>query len=245
MDEPQIAGLSWQKKIVFALIPIVAFLALMETALRVAIPTRNVRTLCFHPIMGQLYCASATGSIMYDIPVSTNSDGLIDKEYPVKRTPGTARIAVLGDSMTAGEATPMGLRFHELWEKRIPNRLGREIEFLNFGTRIFGTWESLQMFHLRAAKYKPDLTVLNLYWGNDIGDNVRSLIKGKANPLLEEYPNPTLWKEIVLARKKINKWLWNNISLYQFFRHHYNKLETKIKLWFHEGFRKKTRLEKF
>ena len=151
MDEQRIAGLSLRKKIVFTLIPVIVFLAILEIVLRTIIPIRNVRVLCFHPIMGHHYCAGATGSIMYDVPISINSDGLIDREYPVERVPGTARVAVLGDSMTAGEAAPMGLRFHELWEKRIPPRLGREAEFLNFGVRIFGTWEALQMFHLKAA----------------------------------------------------------------------------------------------
>ena len=209
-------------------------LGIFEIVLRTIVPIKNVRTLCFHPIMGQHYCANATGSIMYDIPISINSDGLIDKEYPIAKAPGVTRVAVLGDSMTAGEAAPMGLRFHELWEKIIPKRLDRKVEFINFGVRVFGTWEELQMFHLKAAKYKPDLTILNLYWGNDIGDNVRSLKSGAANPLIEQYPDPTLWKRVQLTRKNINKWLWNNVSLYQFFRHHYNKLETKIKLWFHE-----------
>lgn len=244
MDEQQIGGIPRWKKIVFTLIPIIVFLAVLEIVLRTIVPIKNVRTLCFHPIMGQHYCANATGSIMYDIPLTINSDGLIDKNYPVKKMPGTARVAVLGDSMTAGEATPAGLRFHELWEKRIPKRLGGEAEFLNFGVRIFGTWESLQMFRLKAAKYNPDLTVLNFYWGNDIGDNVRSLRSGAANPLKERYPDPTLWKRLQITRKNINKWLWNNISLYQNFRHHYNKLETKVRLWFLNGSQKEIKGKK-
>lgn len=244
MDELQVAGIPRWKKVVFALIPIIVFLAVLEIILRTFVPVRNVRTLCFHPIMGQHYCANATGSIMYDIPLTTNSDGLIDKNYPVERTPGTKRVAVLGDSMTAAEATPMGLRFHELWEKRIPKRLGGKAEFLNFGVRAFGTWESLQMFHLKAAKYKPDLTVLNFYWGNDIGDNVRSLRSGSANPLNENYPDPTLWKRLQITRKNINKWLWNHISLYQSFRHYYNKLETKIRLWFLNDSKKEIKTKK-
>ena len=224
-----------RKKILFALIPTIALLIVLEVTLRMTIPFKNVRGVCFHPIMSRINCANVTGAIKYGIPISINSDGMIDKEYPVARSPDALRVAVLGDSFTAGEETQMGQRFHELWEERSPDRAGRKVEFLNFGVRSFGTWNELQIFHLKAAKYRPDLTVLNVFWGNDVEDNIHQLKAGAYNPLKEEYPDPSLWDRILGARKNLNKWLWNHIIVYQFFREHYVKLEHKLKASFRPG----------
>jgi hypothetical protein len=207
----------------------------MEAVLRMTVPLRNVRGVCFHPIMERINCANVTGAIKYGIPISINSDGLIDKEYPIERVEGTKRIAVLGDSFTAGEEVLMGQRFHELWEKWSLERNGQNAEFLNFGVRSFGTWNELQIFHLKSAKYKPDITILNIFWGNDIEDNVRQLKAGAYNPLKEEYPDPSLWDQILGARKNFNKWLWNNVISYQFFRKYYVKFEHKVKAMFQPG----------
>ncbi|MGV7221114.1 MAG: SGNH/GDSL hydrolase family protein [Nitrospinales bacterium] len=160
---------------------------------------------------------------------------MIDKEYPIDRVKGLSRVAVLGDSFAAGEEVLMGQRFHELWEKWILEKTGQNTEFLNFGVRSFGTWNELQIFHLKSAKYKPDLTILNVFWGNDIEDNIRQLNTGAYNPLKEEYPDPSPWDKILGARKNFNKWLWNNVISYQFFRKYYVKLEHKIKAIFQPG----------
>lgn len=229
LDNEQIAKIPRWKKIVFSLIPIIVFLMILEVVLRMTIPFRNVRGVCFHPIMVRINCANVTGAIKYGVPITINSDGMIDREYPVARAPGTPRVAALGDSFTAGEETRMGQRFHELWEERSLARTGRNVEFLNFGVRSFGTWNELQIFHLKAAKYRPDLTVLNVFWGNDIEDNLRQLKSGAYNPLKEEYPDPSLWDRILGARKNMNKWLWNHVLIYQFFRKYYVKLEHKVK----------------
>ncbi len=225
------------KKVLFSLIPLGIFLLLFEVGLRLTVPFQNVRALCFHPIMERDYCPGVTGSIKYGVVLTVNADGMIDRDYPVPRIPGTLRVAVLGDSFTAGEEVPMGRRFHELWEERLPRRLGRPVEFLNFGVRGFGTWEQLQMFHLKAAKYRPDLTVVNLFWGNDIEDNIGQFKNGAYNPLKEEYPESSLWNRLLIARKNFNKWLWNHLATYQWFRTHYNELEFSIKLLLRKDYR--------
>jgi hypothetical protein len=185
--------------------------------------------------MERINCANVTGAIKYGIPISINSDGMIDKEYPIEKNKGVPRVAVLGDSFTAAEEVLMGQRFHELWEKWILEKTGKNTEFLNFGVRSFGTWNELQIFHLKSAKYKPDLTILNVFWGNDIEDNVRLLNTGAYNPMKEEYPEPSLWDNALGARKNLNKWLWNHVISYQFFRKYYVKLEHKVKAIFQPG----------
>ncbi len=223
------------KKIIFLAIPIVGFLAIMEWVVRSTVPFQNVRALCFHPIMERDYCPNVKGSIKYDILLETNGDGMIDRGYPVERVPGALRVAVLGDSFTAGEEVAMGKRFHEIWEDRLQKKLAHPVEFLNFGVRGFGTWEQTQMFHLKSAKYKPDWVVVNFFWGNDVDDNINQLQAGAPNPLEDEYPVDTLWSRLLMARKNFNKWLWNHSALYQFIRTKYNLLEAKIKIWLRES----------
>ncbi len=224
------------KKAVFLAIPTVVFLAIMEVVLRATVPFQNVRALCFHPIMEREYCPGVKGSIKFGATLEINQDGLIDKEYTVERAAGTPRVAVLGDSFTAGEEVDMGRRFHELWEERLAKKLNQPVEFLNFGVRGYGTWEQLQMYHLKAAKYKPDWVVVNLFWGNDIADNINQLTAGAPNPLNNDYPVDTLWSRILVTRKNFNKWLWNHSALYQWIRTKYNLLEVKAKIWLRPEF---------
>ncbi len=223
------------KKTLFLAIPIMLFLGIMELVIRNTVPFQNVRALCFHPIMERDYCPEVTGAIKHNTVLEINRDGMIDRNYPVKRVPETIRVAVLGDSFTAGEEVAMGKRFHEIWEERLPEKLGRPMEFLNFGVRGYGTWEQLQMFHLKAAKYKPDWVVVNFFWGNDIDDNIKQLEAGAPNPLEEQYPVDTLWSRLLITRKNFNKWLWNHSALYQWVRTKYNLLEVKIKIWLRTG----------
>ncbi|QPJ62416.1 MAG: SGNH/GDSL hydrolase family protein [Candidatus Nitronauta litoralis] len=223
------------KKALFLAIPIVLFLGLMEVVIRFTVPFQNVRALCFHPIMERDYCPGVTGAIKYNTVLNINNDGMIDKEYPVERVPDTIRVAILGDSFTAGEEMAMGKRFHEIWEERLPEKLGKSLEILNFGVRGYGTWEQLQMFHLKAAKYKPDWVIVNFFWGNDIDDNINQLEAGAPNPLEDEYPVDSLWSRLLITRKNFNKWLWNNLALYQWIRTKYNLLEVNIKIWLRTG----------
>ncbi len=207
----------------------------MEVVIRFTVPFQNVRALCFHPIMERDYCPGVTGAIKYNTVLNINNDGMIDREYPVERVPDTIRVAILGDSFTAGEEMAMGKRFHEIWEDRLPEKLGKPLEILNFGVRGYGTWEQLQMFHLKAAKYKPDWVVVNFFWGNDIDDNINQLEAGAPNPLEKEYPVDSLWSRLLITRKNFNKWLWNNLALYQWIRTKYNLLEVNIKIWLRTG----------
>jgi len=88
-----------------------------------------------------------------------------------------------------------------------------------------------QYTRTRTVKYKPDITILNLFWGNDIDDNIDRLRNGNYNPLKDEYPEFSLWNRVLVTRKNFNKWLWNRFITYQFIRQRYNILEQKVKGW--------------
>lgn len=167
----------------------------------------------------------------------TNSHGLLDQEYPLKRTPETHRVAVIGDSFAAGEEIEPGSTFHEVWEKRLPDILGAPVEILNFGVSGIGTWKQLQTFHLRVPAFQPDVTVLAFYWGNDLSDALINSKKGYSNPLLDEYPVDSWFERLQVYRKRFNQGLWNQSALYQFAQTRYRILKYRIKGVFDPGYR--------
>ena len=94
------------------------------------------------------------------------------------------------------------------------------------------------MFHIKARKYKPDVTVLAFCWCNDVGNNIDKFKSGGRSPLLDEYD--VGWLKVLQAkRKNFNKWLWNNNGLYQFTRTKYNHLEHYFKRMFLPDYMKK------
>lgn len=232
-----------RKKILFYSVPFVAFLILAELGLRLGDQLLPVRVVCFHPIYEREYCANSEGTLRQNNRIKVNRYGMLDQEYVKTRTPGALRIAVLGDSMTAGEEVPRGNRYHELWEQALPKRLGRDVEVLNFGVRGFGTWESLQMYHLKARQFQPDFTVLSFYWGNDVENNLQALLESQPNPLRGQY-KVSLTRKINLARKGFNKWLWNHSAVYHLTRRGYNKMETQVKNFLEDDTQRTVRIQK-
>lgn len=216
-------------------VTVLVMLIVMEVALRVSgIARMTARFTCFHPVVGKVYCASAEGTYIkttYTRHLAINTDGMVDREYPIIKPEGSLRVALLGDSFTASEYLPTEDKFEGLLEQALSEQLEKPVEVLNFGISGSDTWNQLQIFHLKAARYRPDITFLALYWGNDIGDNIEELQSGNPNPLTGEYHAP-LAGRIKEIRKNINKALWNNSAIYQVTRDGYSKLERSIKLWF-------------
>ena len=199
------------------------------------------RVLCYDPIMGRSYCPETKGFLTENkvkMHVEVNADGLLGKAYPVKRIPGKFRIAVLGDSFTSAEAAVPDKKFVGVWENDLSSKIPVGVEVINFGVGGTGTWQQSQMFHIKARKYEPDVTVLAFCWCNDVGNNIDKFKSGDRSPLLDEYE--VGWLKVLQAkRKNFNKWLWNNSGLYQFTRTKYNHLEHYFKRMFLPNYMKK------
>ncbi|MBC8283973.1 MAG: SGNH/GDSL hydrolase family protein [Nitrospinae bacterium] len=191
--------------------------------------------------MGRSYCPGTKGHLKENqvkMHVEVNADGLLGKPYPIERVPGKFRIALLGDSFTSAEAVKPEEKFAGVWEKNLSNRSAGGIEVINFGVGGTGTWQQLQMFHIKARKYQPDLTVVAFCWCNDIDNNIDKFKSGSMSPLLDEY-DVGVFKVLQAKRKNFNKWLWNNSGLYQFTRTKYNHLEHYFKRMFLPDYMKK------
>jgi len=97
-----------------------------------------------------------------------------DRELPAGPDLGAYRIALLGDSFTAGLQVPAERSFPRLLETGLRSRApgsGR-IEVWNAAVDGFGTTQALRMFEERVAPYRPNLVLLGLFLANDLGDNV-------------------------------------------------------------------------
>ncbi len=222
------------KILIFLTIPFLTFLLIMEWGIRAFWEFEPNRVLCYHPVMGRSYCPDTKGYLTESkvkMHIEVNADGLLGKAYSVNRAPGKYRIALLGDSFTSGEAVDPESKFAGVWEKNLSNKIPTGVEVINFGVGGTGTWQQLQMFHIKARKYKPDLTVLAFCWCNDIGNNIDKFKSGNMNPLLDQY-KVEWYKRLQVKRKNFNKWLWNNSGLYQFTRTRYNHLEHYFKRMF-------------
>jgi hypothetical protein len=232
----------YKKKVfIFTAIPLLLFLGIMELGVRTFWEFEPNRVLCYDPIMGRSYCPETKGFLTENkvkMHVEVNADGLLGKVYPVKRIPDKLRIAVLGDSFTSAEAVASGKKFTGVWEKNLSSKIPAGVEVINFGVGGTGTWQQSQMFHIKALKYKPDVTVVAFCWCNDVGNNIDKFKSGDMSPLLDEYE--VGWLKVLQAkRKNFNKWLWNNSALYQFTRTKYNHLENYFKRIFLPDYMKK------
>ncbi len=197
------------------------FMLVLELGLRaIDYPRREARILCLDAIMGNVYCPNLSERLdnMYDstLLVTTNSEGMADREYPLAKPPGTIRIALLGDSVTASLYTPQENKFKTLWEKALTQSTGKPVEVMNFGIDGTSTWEQLQMFQLRARRYKPDYVVLAFFWGNDVWNNSTSRDRGRPNPLKDEYAGQSWVRNLQVKHRGSIRWMWNNSAAFQF-----------------------------
>lgn len=218
---------------------VVITLLLMEAALRFSGFTRmSARFRCYDAVIGKVYCPGAEGPFSrgnYSNHLVINSEGMADREHALIKPEGTLRVAVLGDSFTASEYLPEEARFEGILERELSQSLRKPVELLNFGVSATETWNQLQIFHLKAAKYRPDVTLLVFFWGNDIRDNIGQLRAGSPNPLLNDY-HASLARRIMEVRKNFNKALWNHSMLYQVVHDGYGNLEQLIENQFKPGY---------
>jgi lysophospholipase L1-like esterase len=205
----------------------------LELALRaIEYPRREARILCLDAVMGNVYCPKLSEKLdnMYEstLLVTTNSEGMADREYARSKPANTIRVALLGDSVTASLYTPQADKFKTLWEKALAQSSGKTVEIMNFGIDGSGTWEQLQMLHLRARQYQPDYVVLAFFWGNDVWNNSTSRDKGRPNPLKDEYTNQSWVRGLQVKHRKSIRWLWNNSAAFQFLDTMKDRVETNL-----------------
>lgn len=199
----------------------------------IAVAEMSVRILLPQPLMPR-YITGTSWGVRGNIPgahyshhtpeVSVdyriNNQGMrADRDFPLHSTPGTCRIAILGDSFLMGyelqiEQTVASVLEHEL------NEHGRRAEVLNFSVSGFGTAEMLLTYRAYVRKFNPDL-VLMQWHESDFDDNVRSnLFALHGNELVQVSKTylPSVELQDILMRSKLYRLIADNSQLYSLLR---------------------------
>ena len=92
----------------------------------------------------------------------TNSRGIrASREYPFKKRPGTTRIILCGDSMSAGQFVSNEQRMSEQLERRVPG-----LEVINLSLEGSGTDQQLLLYESLGLQYEHDLVILMPFLSN-------------------------------------------------------------------------------
>lgn len=110
-----------------------------------------------NPKIGHVHQPNRSLTLM-GVPVETNDDGLRDRNYPVERTEGTHRIAILGDSLTFGWGVEKEDSYEYLLEEQL-NEI-RPVELINFAAGNYNTEQQVNVFFEKGLKYEPDKVVV-------------------------------------------------------------------------------------
>ena len=155
-----------------------------------------------------------------DVEYRINSEGLrADRDYPKRKSPGTCRIGIFGDSFLFGLEVDLRDSFADRLERRL-RELGFPVEVLNFSVGGFGTAEMLQTYEQFGRKF--DLDVVLFSWDtSDLTDNVRSdlyrLKNGKLERANREYL-PAVNIQDMLMRHRLYRFVADHSQLYTFVR---------------------------
>jgi lysophospholipase L1-like esterase len=108
-------------------------------------------------------------ALLMGVPVTINSRGLRDREYPAAKPPGVYRILMLGDSTTFGWGVPLEQTVAKILEREL-NRSGvagyRRVEVINGGVGNYGTVQEVAHYKTYDRALHPDLVILQ-YFIND------------------------------------------------------------------------------
>jgi hypothetical protein len=115
-----------------------------------------------HPEIGLEHAPNVEGFFKL-VPYHTNSQGLRDHEYALRKPPGTFRVAVLGSSFTVPAGVRIEEAFHSLMEKQLSGVPGGPTyEFINFAIGAVHPRQVVSILRLRALAWDPDLVLFGL-----------------------------------------------------------------------------------
>ena len=141
---------------------------------------RDLKQTSEYAEMGHEHAANRSGIYM-GVPVSINSAGLRDRDYPMAKTADFRRIVMLGDSLTFGWGVKVEDTPSKLLEAKLNSQTGgRKFEVINTGVGNYNSSMEVNAFLKNWSALKPDLVILN-YFINDAEPTPRR----RENSLLE------------------------------------------------------------
>lgn len=97
--------------------------------------------------------------------------GLRDPRVTYDRPAAAHRILLLGDSFTEAVQVDAAQTLAGRLETGLSARAGRPVEVINAGVAGYGTGQEMLLFEREGLRYDPQVVVLVVFLGNDIGDN--------------------------------------------------------------------------
>jgi hypothetical protein len=101
----------------------------------------------------------STATTYMDVVYTTNAHGMRDRDYPLERTPGLPRVALVGSSVTLGWGVDDDDVFEALAETELAAR-GTPVEFLNFAVHAYDPVRYLLVLEERVLPFRPDAVVV-------------------------------------------------------------------------------------
>jgi lysophospholipase L1-like esterase len=116
-------------------------------------------------------------------PEQVNAAGFRGPEVPLARTPGTLRVATLGDSSSFG----LGVRFEQCFTARLVERMkesGVAVEGLAAGVEGYTVRQGIERYKKRVRPYRPDVVVagfgcVNEHWAALDGGDAAKIAAGR------------------------------------------------------------------
>jgi hypothetical protein len=127
--------------------------------------------------------------------IQVNSAGMRDREHAVPKRADVYRIAILGDSYSEARQVPIDSTYWSLLPGRLLRcgfRPGNRVEVLNFSAAGYGTAQELLLLRLMAARYRPDLILLQFTSSNDVRNNSPELDPTENRPFFLPDADSTL-----------------------------------------------------
>lgn len=112
--------------------------------------------------------------------IQTNSFGMRDKEYTMKKPDGVYRIAVLGDSVSFGIYLEQFYTFADLLEKKLNEQNPEKFEVLNFSVTGYNAKREEIVLNKKILSFEPDMVILSFCfndteWTSGLGGLAREL----------------------------------------------------------------------
>ena len=99
----------------------------------------------------------------------TNSQGLRDREYSIRKPDNAYRVAVLGDSITMAFGVDIEDAYHSVLEEAYNAESDHEkYEFINFGVGGYSLVQYLATLKRKSLAYDPDHILVGLCMENDV-----------------------------------------------------------------------------
>jgi hypothetical protein len=95
-----------------------------------------------------------------------NTIGYRDIDHTIAKPDGIKRIAVLGDSHSEGLQVPLQDSYARRLEESLNAGEKHNFEVLNFACSGYSTAQEYVQYTHEVEKYKPDVTVVLMHWGN-------------------------------------------------------------------------------